>query len=154
MDRGAWQATVHGMAKSRTGLSDWTTTKAYICHHIFSMLELVELQLKQCSQGNLVCVYTHVSSVQFSRSVVSDSLWSHGLQHTRLPCLSPTPRIHPNSCPLSLWCHPTISSVIPFFLPPSVFPSIRVSSLHQVATILEFQLQHQSFQWIFRTDFL
>ena len=54
-------------------------------------------------------------SVQFSCSVVSDSLWPHGLQHTRPPCPSPTPRVYPNSCPLSQWCHPTIlSSVIPF----------------------------------------
>ena len=55
------------------------------------------------------------SSVQFSRSVVSDSLWSHKSQHARPPCPSPTPRVHPNPCPLSRWCHPTISSsVIPF----------------------------------------
>ena len=46
---------------------------------------------------------------------MSDSLWPHGLQHTRPPCPSPTPRDYPNSCPLSRWCHPTISSsVIPF----------------------------------------
>ena len=55
------------------------------------------------------------SSVQFNCSVVSDSLWPHGLQHTRPPCPSPTPGVHPNSCPLSRWCHLTISSsVIPF----------------------------------------
>ena len=53
--------------------------------------------------------------VQFSSSVVSNSLWPHGLQHTRLPCPSPTPRDYSNSCPSSWWCHPTISSsVIPF----------------------------------------
>ena len=51
-----------------------------------------------------------------SVSVVSDSLQPHGLQHDRLPCPSPAPRVYPNSCPLSWWCHPTISSsVIPFF---------------------------------------
>ena len=54
------------------------------------------------------------SSVQFSRSVVSDSLWPHEPQHVSPPCPSPTPRVHPNPCPLSLWCHPSISS--------SVFP--------------------------------
>ena len=54
-------------------------------------------------------------SVQFSRSVVSDSLRPHGLQHTRLSCPSSTPRACLNSCPLSQWCHPTISSsVVPF----------------------------------------
>ena len=54
-------------------------------------------------------------SVQFSRSVVSDSLWSHEPQHARPPCPSPTPRACSNSHPLSRWCHPTISSsVVPF----------------------------------------
>ena len=55
------------------------------------------------------------SSGQFSHSVMSDSLQSHGPQHARLPCPSPTPGVYSNSCPLSQWCHPTIpSSVIPF----------------------------------------
>ena len=55
------------------------------------------------------------SSVQFSHSVVSDSMRPHGLQHTRPSCLSPIPRVYPNSCPLRQWCHPTISSsVSPF----------------------------------------
>ena len=55
------------------------------------------------------------SSVQFSHSVVSDSLWPHGPQHARPPCPSSTPGVDSNSCPLSQWCHPTISSsVIPF----------------------------------------
>jgi len=95
----------------------------------------------------------------FSRSVVSDSLWPHGLQHTRLPCPSPTPGAYPNSCPLSQWCHPTIlSSVMPFSSHLQSFPASGsfkwVSSLHQVAKILELHLQHQSFQWIFRTYFL
>jgi len=51
----------------------------------------------------------------FSQSVVSSSLWLHGLQHARLPCPSPSPGICLNSCPLSLWCHPTISSSVPPF---------------------------------------
>ena len=56
-----------------------------------------------------------VSSVQFSRSVLFDSLWPHGLQNARPPCPSPTPGVHSNSRPLSRWCHPTISSyVVPF----------------------------------------
>ena len=55
------------------------------------------------------------SSVQFSRSVVSDFLWPHGPQHARPLCPLPTPRVYSNSCPLNQWCHPTISSsVIPF----------------------------------------
>ena len=57
----------------------------------------------------------HICSVQCSHSVVSNSLWPHGLQYTRLHCQWPTPGVYSNSCPLSRWCHPTISSsVIPF----------------------------------------
>ena len=64
------------------------------------------------------------ASVQFSHSVVSDSLWPHGLQHTRLPCPSLTPGAYSNSCPLSQWCHPTISSsVVPFFSHLQSFPA-------------------------------
>ena len=63
-------------------------------------------------------------SVQFSHSVVSDSLWPHEQQHARPPCPSPTPRAYPNSCPLSQWCHQTISSsVIPFSSCPQSFPA-------------------------------
>ena len=66
----------------------------------------------------------HFSSVQFSRSVVSKSLWPHGLQHTRPPCSSSTPRIYSDSCPLSWWCHPTISFfVVPFSSHLQSFPT-------------------------------
>ena len=62
--------------------------------------------------------------VQFSRSVVSDSLRLHGPQHTRPPCPSPTPGVHSNSCPLSWWCHPTmLSSVVPFSSHPKSSPA-------------------------------
>ena len=63
-------------------------------------------------------------SVQFSCSVVSDSLWPHELQHTRPPCPSPTPGVHSNSRPLSRWCHPAISSsVTPFSSCPQSLPA-------------------------------
>ena len=72
----------------------------------------------------VVCVRTGISSVQFSRSVVSDSLRLHESQHTRPPCPSLTPRVHPNSCPLSQRCHPAISSsVIPFSSCPQSLPA-------------------------------
>ena len=100
-----------------------------------------------------------VSSVQFSHSVMSDSLQPHESQHARPPCLSPTLGVHPNSSPSSWWCHPAISSsVVPFSSCPN--PSQHqslfqwVNSLHEVAKVLEFQLQHQSFQWTPRTDLL
>ena len=57
----------------------------------------------------------NLTSVQFSCSVMSDSLWPHGLQQSRPPCPSPTPRAYPNSCPLSRWCHPTSSSSVVYF---------------------------------------
>ena len=98
--------------------------------------------------------FTYIS-VQFSCSVVSDSLWPHGLQHTRLPCPSPTPGACSNSCPSSWCCHPTISSsVVPFSSCLSKHQGLFqwVSSSHQMARVLEFQLQHQSFQWTPRTD--
>ena len=60
----------------------------------------------------------------FSCSVMSDSLWLNGLQHTRLPCPSPSPKVYSNSCPLSQWCHPTISSsVVPFSSHLQSFPA-------------------------------
>ena len=93
-----------------------------------------------------------ISSVQFSHSVASDYLRCHGLQNARLPCPSPTPGACSNSCSLSQWCHPTISSCVESPLPPSFNLSQDqglfqwVSSLLQVAKVLEFWLQHQSFQ--------
>ena len=71
---------------------------------------------------NIMC------SVQFSRSVVSDSLRSHESQHARPPCPSQTPRVYPDSCPSSQWCHPAISSCHPILLLPPILPSIRVFS--------------------------
>ena len=66
----------------------------------------------------------YLSSVQFSHSVVSNSLWPHESQHARPPCPSPTPRVHSNSCPSSRWCHPAISSsVIPFSSCPQSLPA-------------------------------
>ena len=116
--------------------------------------------------------------VQFSSvTQLCLTLWPHGLQHTRPPCPSPTPRVYSNSCPLSQWCHQ--SSYPPLSPCPHAFNLSQHqsifqwdSSLHQVAEVfefqlqsntlltellwlaIEFQLQHQSFQWIFRTDFL
>ena len=114
--------------------------------------------------GNLIQNH-RISSVQFSCSVVFDSLRPHELQHARPPCPSPTPGVHSDSHASTRWCHPAISSsVVPISLLPSIFPGIRsfpasgifkwVSSLHQVAKVLESQPQHQSFQWTPRTGLL
>ena len=77
-----------------------------------------------CSSEKKKVPHLQFSSVQFSRSVVSNSLWLHELQHTRPPCPSPNPRVHPNSCALSRWCHAAISSsVIPFSSNPQSLPA-------------------------------
>ena len=74
-------------------------------------------------------------SVQFSCSVVSDSLRPHGSQHARPPCSSPTPGVYPNSCPLSQWCHPAISSsVIPFSSCPQSLPASGSFPMSQLFT--------------------
>jgi len=75
------------------------------------------------------------SSVQFSRSVMSDSLWPHESQHTRPPCPSPTPGVHSNSRPSSQWCHPAISSsVIPFSSCPQSLPASGSFPMSQLFT--------------------
>ena len=72
---------------------------------------------------------------QFSRSVVSDSLRPHELQHTGPPCPSPTPGVHPNPCPLCRWCHPAISSsIIPFSSYPQSFPAWGSFQMSQLFT--------------------
>ena len=127
------------------------------------------------------CIYTHVYtqvsvilyirfiavefsfqyySVQFSRSVVSDSLWSQGTQYAKPPCPSPTPRVYSNSCPSSQWCHPAISSsVVPFSsclqcFPASVFSSESVLRIRRPsigasasASVLPMNIQDWSLGW-------
>ena len=74
-----------------------------------------------------------IQSVQFSRSVVSDSLRPHEFQHARPPCPSPTPGVQPNSCPLSQWCHPAISSsVVSFFSCPQPLPASESFPMSQL----------------------
>ena len=96
-----------------------------------------------------LCHLWFLSLVQFSHSVVSSSLQPHGLQHARPPYPSPTPGIYSNSCPLSWWCHPTISSsIITFSSHLQYFPasgSFQMSqSFPSGGKVLKFQLEHQS----------
>ena len=80
-------------------------------------------------------LHIDLDSVQFSHSDVSNSLQSHELQHTRSPYPSPTPGVHPNPCPSSQWCHPTISSsVIPFSSCPQSFPASGSFPMSQLFT--------------------
>ena len=127
-----------------------------ITHHLHE--ERKERRSKMKKQDCCCCCCCPVTPV------VSDSLQPHGLQHARLPCPSLSRGACSNLCPLSLWwwCHLSISSsVIPFssclqFLPASgsfLLSWLFSRATHQVAKVLEVQLQHQSVQWIFRVDF-
>ena len=124
--------------------TEYLITEAdYFSTHLFFLVEEDLLPPREASPSFLGRVYsffllslhqifgrlggflkTVQSSVKFICSVVSDSLWPHEPQHAMLPCPSPTPRIYPNSCPLSWWCHLTISSsVVPFSSCPQSFPT-------------------------------
>ena len=92
------------------------------------------------------CKYLYICSV------MSNSLQPHELQQDRLPYPSLYPRAYSNLCSMSQWCHPTISSVIPFSS--CLLSFLAASSSHQLAKVLELQLPKQSFQWIFTVDFL
>ena len=99
-----------------------------------------------------------VHSIQVSCSVMSNSLWPHGLQHARLSCLSPTPRACSDSCPSSQWCHLTIStSVVPFSSCLQSFPASGSFPMSQFFTSGSQRIgvtgSASVLKWIFRTDF-
>ena len=84
---------------------------------------------------NITSFFPFIYSVQFSLSVVSDSLQPHGLKHNRLPCPPLSPGVCSDSCPLSQWCHPTISSpVVPFSSCPQSFPTLGSFTVSQLFT--------------------
>ena len=102
----------------------------YLCDILWYMSQIKATTLKRniarlpLALGIGVIFFCYFSSVQFSHSVVSNSLRPHELQHARPPCPSPTPGVYPNSCPSSRWCHPAISSsVIPFSSCPQSLPA-------------------------------
>ena len=100
------------------------------CHFV-----LQGIFLTQGSNLHFLCLLYWFSSVQFTHSVISDSLRPHEPQHARLPCPSPTPGVHPNPCPLSRWCHPTIlSSIVPFSSCPQSFPASGSFQMSQLFT--------------------
>ena len=139
-----------------TKLKPFSSSFRIKSNHYFSCISKIHLVHKH-SQSYLS--NGSFSSVPFSHSVVSDSLRPHEPQHTRAPCPSPTPGVHQNPCPSSQWWHPTFSppsSPSPLAPNPSQHQGLFqwVSPSHEVAKVLEFQLQHQSFQWTPRTDLL
>ena len=93
------------------------------------------------------------SSVQFTCSVVSDSLRPHGLKHPRPPCPSPTPRVYSNSCPLSWWCHPTISfSVVPFCSCLQSFPASGSFPMNWLFTSGGQSIEPSASAWVLPTN--
>ena len=87
----------------------------------------LKLSIQKTILASVPITSWQISSVQFSHSVGSDFLWPHEPQHARPPCPLPIPRVYPNSCPLSQWCHPTISSsVVPFSSCPQSFSPIII----------------------------
>ena len=91
---------------------------------VVNMIRLVSFLWLWFTHANYFITNFKILFLLLSHSVVSDSLWHHGLQHARPPCPSPTPGAYPNSCPLSQWCHPTISSsVAPFYSCPQSLPA-------------------------------
>ena len=99
-------------------------------HHSLSTCTFKQVMVALPAFLNIRTVF---SSVQFSRSVVSDSLLPHEPQHTRPPCPSPTPGVHPNPCPSSWGCHPTISSsIVPFSSCPQSFPASESFQMSQL----------------------
>ena len=134
IDRGDWWATIHGVANSWTGLSNWAYTYGNNAvpnlHYLCVLKNDFNLRENQSWKENILVkpVYFLVSLeanlVQFSCSVMFNSLQPHGLQHARLPCPSPTPRACSNSYPSSRWCHPAILSFfVPFSSCPQSFPA-------------------------------
>ena len=102
---------------------------------MFIHLYVIETQDCILRKSPLQSADSPFSSVHFSHSVVSDSLWPHELQHTRPPCLSPTPGVHSDSHPSSQWCHPAISSsVMPFFSCPQSLPASESFPMSQLFT--------------------
>ena len=115
-----WQATVNLHLCRRLPHTHRQVWLSLLLGHCSFPLSPVAPRFSLC----LPRVSVSLNSVQFSRSVVSDSLRPHEPQHARLPCLSPTPGVHPNPCPSSRWCHPAISSsVILFSSCPQSFPA-------------------------------
>ena len=160
-----WKDLLRVFSSTRIQKDQLLSTQPSLCFisHICTwLLEKTELWLhrpflaKWCLFNVLfrfVIAFLPRSSVLFSCSIMSDTLQPHGLQHSKLPCPSPTPGACSNSCPSSRWCHPTSHprsspSRPSFNLSQHQGLFHWVSSLHQVAKVLELQFQLQSFQWI------
>ena len=125
-----------GVSKTLFSLSIWKQTLHWFLTSLWpENKKEVEIEANEFPQDYLLGLMWLQSSVQFSRTVVSDSLRPHGLQHARPPCLSLTPGAYSNSCPFSQWCHPTnLSSVVPFSSCLQSFPASGSFPMNQFFT--------------------
>ena len=149
------------LAKNTAGIAMYIRNDSIWVHRVSKQcLNRITLHTEEGLARSIfgICNRLSVCIVQFSCLVMSDSLQPHEPQHARPPCPSPTPRVHPNSCPLSRWCHSAISSfVVPFFFL-QYFPASGSFPMSQLFTSggqsIGVSVQHQSFQWTTRTDLL
>ena len=136
MDGRAWWATVHGVAKesdTTERLSMCACARAHTHTHQCTYEPHGKLSLPLCLFFFPPFSKHSCTLIQFSHSVVSDSLWPHESQPTRPPCPSPTPGVHPDSRPSSQWCHPAISStVVPFSSCPQSLPASESFPMSQL----------------------
>ena len=144
----------------KTHILPWGTQ---IMREVDPLTDTVIIQFVKCSGGGIGQAHWEPGKCSVNHSVAQlcPTLRPHGLQHARPPCPSITLRVYSNSCPFSRWCHAIQSSHPLSSSSPPVFNLSQhqglfkwVSSSHQVGRVLEFQLQHQSFQWTFRADLL
>ena len=114
-------------------LYHWATREAFSKRIIMRRLNDTSKEIWKYVLHRKIWSLLLLSSVQFSGSVVSDSLWPHELQHARPPCPSPTLEVHSDSCPSIQWCHPAISSsVIPFSSCPQTLPASESFPMSQL----------------------
>ena len=131
VNSGSWWWTgkpgmLQSMGWQRVGL-DWATELNWITNWTDDNMKIFNI--------NPIIILKRMSVSQFSHSFMSNSLWPQGLQHSRLPCPSPTPGAYSNSCPWSQWCHPPISSsVVPFSSCPQSLPASGSFPVSQLFT--------------------
>ena len=144
---------VLGIKEAQYGRHNLSQSKIYMYFYFSCMMQILE----NCTNFSKWNGYIHLCSVQFSRSLMFDSLRPLGLQHTRPPCPLPLPEFTQTHVH---WVGDAIQPSYPLSSPSPTFNFSQhrglfkwISSSQQVAYVLEFQLQHQTFQWIFRIDF-
>ena len=130
-----WETRTRSKRKTRRDLDHKSINSSALLCFLLTKPYSCFIQFKSCRLLEAFWSYPNKTSVQFSCSVVSDSLWPHESQHARPPCPSPTPRVHSDSRSSSQWCHSAISSsVVPFFSCPQSLPASQSFPMSQLFT--------------------